>query len=367
MADAPPPPARRIPALVAAAAVLLVLLAAGTATAVDRPTQPKKLTLISTANGAALADAHGNPLYLREGDKPNKPGATGRCAALFPPAVGSPKRGHGVTGNVTHTPHHARGSDLPQVVYVRHPLYYYAKDHPKRPRGQNMEGCGFRLVAPDGSPLPTGEIGTATSRPEPPASRPARPHHTAAPRPPAKPHRTATPRPPAPSARGTAPRTHAAGAATSTPASRTGKHPHTPVTTAPGKGKGKGEGEGTNTRSAPPAPPSPARTRPPVDRPSAPATSRATGATTGRATPPATPGPTVPGRATTAAVGALQATPSGAASGGAAHPATATAADRARTAGAVGISLAVGACAAASAGALVVTRRLRRNATGGEH
>ncbi|MCF3965182.1 hypothetical protein, partial [Streptomyces fuscigenes] len=184
MADVPPPPPspRRVPLLVVTAAALLVLLAAAAAGAVDRPTQPRKLTLISTANGAALADVHGNPLYLREADKPNTPGCTGRCAKTFPPALGAAARGHGVTGKVTHTAHHAPGSSLPQVVYDRHPLYYYAKDRPKRPRGQDVDG--FRLVAPDGKPLPVGEIGTATSRPKPPTAGPATPPGTtAAPRP----------------------------------------------------------------------------------------------------------------------------------------------------------------------------------------
>ncbi|MGQ4516791.1 hypothetical protein [Streptomyces sp. DW26H14] len=294
MADAPSPSPRRAPALVATAAVLLVLLAAATATAVDRPTQPVKLTLISTANGAALADAHGNPLYLREADKPNTPGCTGRCAAEFPAAVGSAARGHGVTAEIGHTPHPAHGSDLPQVLYARHPLYYYAKDRPKRPRGQDVDG--FRLVAPDGSPLPTGEIGTATSRPESPAPHRATPSH-----------------------RTTHPATHRP----ATPSHRT--------SASASASAGTGADTGTSAQARTDVTPSATR------------------------------------RATRAPVGALQATPSGAASGGAVHPVTATAADRARATDAARISLAVGAVAAVSAVAVLAARGRRRNTTGGEH
>jgi predicted lipoprotein with Yx(FWY)xxD motif len=378
MAHAPSPPVRRTPALVVTAAALLVLLTAATAAAVNRPTEPRKLTLISTANGAALADMRGNPLYLREADKPNRPGCTGRCAKTFPPAVGSPSRGRGVTGRVTHTPHHAPGSRLPQVVYVRHPLYYYAKDHPKRPRGQEVDG--FHLVAPDGSPLPTGEIGTATSRPESPTARPSRPSHSKDPHAP-RPRPTATHRPATP------PRTRAPGAVTPPHAQESRPSAHRPQSPAPG--------QHTAGATAPPPPPA-ARPTPSSHTHPATATSRtpATGTrtepgtktgpgtgtlpgtgtgtlpgtgATARATAPTSPEPTLRRGTATAAVGALQATPSGAANGGAVHPVTATAADRARASDAADIALAAGAATAAAAGTLVVVRRLRKGATGGAH
>jgi hypothetical protein len=63
-------------------------------------------------------------------------------------------------------------------------------------------------------------------------------------------------------------------------------------------------------------------------------------------------------------VGALQITPSGAASGGAAYPATA---DTSVATSATKISLAIGGTSAAAAGATLIIRRLRRRAVGGEH
>ncbi|GAA3728815.1 hypothetical protein [Streptomyces tremellae] len=339
-AAAPPPPlptappARRPRALTAATATaaLLVLSAAGTATAVDRPTRPGKLTLISTAEGAALADAHGAPLYLREADRHGTPGCTGRCAALFPPAVGSPVRARGVTGEVTHTPRHAPGSALPQVVYAGHPLYYYAKDRPHhRPEGGLVDG--FLLVAPDGTPLPPagGEIGTATSRPERPAPTP--PPDT---------------------------RHHASGHTTSHPAAPPATS-HTQAPPAPARTAG------APTRSRAAAPPA-------VPHTGAPPATSGTGAAPARshpAAPTATPArstaavPAAP-RTSPAAVGALQVTPSGAASGGAVHP-VAVVADRPAASVAARVALVIGAAAAACAVCLVAVRRLRGTPAGGEH
>ncbi|MEW2548987.1 hypothetical protein AB0910_25010 [Streptomyces sp. NPDC047002] len=225
------PPARRRPRTLAAvaAAALLVLAAAGTAAAVDGPTQPGKLTLISTADGAALADAHGTPLYLRSADRRGTPDCTGRCAALFPPAVGSPTRAHGVTGALTRSPHHAPGSTLPQVVYAGHPLYYYAKDRPHhRPEGRRVDG--FRLVAPDGTPLPPpgGEIGTATSRPQHPApTSPAGAGHRTSP------YTTSdTAAPPARSHTGTPPAASRTAAPTAVPAGSAAAVPSVPRASA---------------------------------------------------------------------------------------------------------------------------------------
>ncbi|MFF5568256.1 hypothetical protein ACFY7Z_24780 [Streptomyces sp. NPDC012623] len=88
-------------------------------------------------------------------------------------------------------------------------------------------------------------------------------------------------------------------------------------------------------------------------------------ASPGSASAPAAVPPTA-----SAAVGALKVTPSGAARGGADHLA---AVDAARPPGPAGrsaaaeLALAIGTTAAASAGTILLVRRLQRRATGGEH
>lgn len=312
----------RSAAVVVATALLLALgLATGTAaTAVDRPTKPYELTLINTASGAALADEKGNPLYLRKADKPDVSGCTGTCAKTWPAAVGFPTKARGVTGHTAQTKRLVPGTRLPQVIYDRHPLYYYRNDEPKHPQGQHV--AGFSLIAPDGSPLPASEPGTgetisSTSRPESEVTGKATGRATA----------TKTPRPTATARR------------TATSAATAARRP---------------------TATARPTVTS-ART-PSATRSTTSSSGIASGIASGVASPMGSVSPT---GSASPAVGAVQVTPSGAARGGADHPAEA--ADASGPTGPAELSLAIGATAAAGAGALLVIRRLQRRTTGGDH
>ncbi|MFF1418854.1 hypothetical protein [Streptomyces sp. NPDC058280] len=165
----------RIAAL-ATATVLLLTLATGRATAVDKPTEPGELTLITTDAGKVLADKKGNPLYLRDADKRDVSDCAASCATSWPAAIGYPTKAQGVTGETSQTVLNAVNSDHPQVIYNAHPLYYYRNDRPNQPKGHRMPG--FSLVAPDGTAMPdTGSTPTAastkTAAPSPAKSAPA--------------------------------------------------------------------------------------------------------------------------------------------------------------------------------------------------
>ncbi|MER5884955.1 hypothetical protein ABT160_14100 [Streptomyces sp. NPDC001941] len=155
-------------AALAAAATILCALGAGTAAAVERPTEPGELTLIDTPGGRALADKDGNPLYLREADQPDTPDCTGDCATTWPAAVGYPTKADGVTGDTAQTPGNAEGAEQPQVIYDTHPLYYYKDDQPRQPKGQAVEG--WSLIAADGTPLPAAPAADASASASPSGS-----------------------------------------------------------------------------------------------------------------------------------------------------------------------------------------------------
>ncbi|WP_327355123.1 hypothetical protein [Streptomyces sp. NBC_01304] len=135
----------------AAAALLITLSATAQAHAVDKPTEPGELKLIDTPAGKALADKDGNPLYLRDEDKPDTPDCTGDCATTWPAAIGYPTKADGVDGSTGQTKDNAEGADKPQVIYDAHPLYYYKDDKPNEPKGQDVKG--WSLVGADGNAL----------------------------------------------------------------------------------------------------------------------------------------------------------------------------------------------------------------------
>ncbi|MFJ9032116.1 hypothetical protein ACIRQP_27045 [Streptomyces sp. NPDC102274] len=336
----------RIAAL-AAATVLLLALGGAAATAVDRPTEPRQLTLINTAVGRVLADKIGNPLYMRTADEPDNPDCTDDCADAWPAAIGYPTKGRGVTSDTAQTVLNAENSDQPQVIYNTHPLYYYSKDQPHLPRGQHVDG--FTLVAPNGAAM----LLPLSSGPDPDPTVSGTTSSTSRAKPPAKPAQTKAAPPPT-----RAPTKAPTKAAPKTlPKAPTKAAPKAP-TKAPTKAAPKAA-----TKAPTKAPAAPA-TRAPV-APVAPATRAPTPAT--RATPTRTVPPAVP-RTTTAAstapLGALTITPSGPARGGARHL---TAADPSGHYGAAELSLAIGATAAASLGTILVVRRFQRRSTGGQH
>ncbi|MDI3407448.1 COG4315 family predicted lipoprotein [Streptomyces cavernicola] len=146
-----------------ASTALLLAVAAPSALAVDKPTEPGELTLIDSAQGKVLADKDGYPLYLRDADKPDTPDCTGECAANWPAAIGYPTKAAGVTGETAQTEANVDGTDQPQVIYETHPLYYFKNDKPNEPKGQEVDG--WSLIGPDGKAVKA--RGAASESPSP--------------------------------------------------------------------------------------------------------------------------------------------------------------------------------------------------------
>jgi predicted lipoprotein with Yx(FWY)xxD motif len=124
--------------------IALVLL--GTALA-GAGTSPASSGPASTASGATLkatqikgvtvvTNARGFTLYWFAPDTPAKSVCNGACAAYWPPVLGAPKAGPGVTGKLG-TIKRADGST--QATYDGHPLYTYIADSaPGQANGNNI-------------------------------------------------------------------------------------------------------------------------------------------------------------------------------------------------------------------------------------
>ena len=84
-----------------------------------------------------LTDAHGLTLYWFAPDTPKKSECTGSCAAYWPPVLGSPRPGPGVTGALGTV---SRGGRSVQATYDGHPLYTYIGDNgPGTVNGNNLD------------------------------------------------------------------------------------------------------------------------------------------------------------------------------------------------------------------------------------
>ncbi|MET9483200.1 hypothetical protein [Streptomyces sp. NPDC006638] len=326
-------------AVLATAAALLLALGASAAAAVDKPTEPGTLTLIKTAVGDVVADKKGNPLYVREADKPNVSGCTGACAKSWPAALGSPKKAKNVTARTSTTKKDAPGSDERQTVLDTHPLYYFKNDLPNRPRGQNVPG--FSLIAGNGRPL---------SEPKTSPTRSAKPSRSASPGTSAGVIASATARVPAPA------------------------RIATPTGTRPPLMKPK-DVTATPTVKPKPKPTKTATRKPAVTTPPAPRrTTAPPPATRSRTATPARPATTTPAvvtpapvttRTTSASVGVLQVTPSGGARGGADHPVAVDSAAAQGPSRAVSLALAAATTLVAGVASTALLMRARRRSRDG--
>ena len=84
-----------------------------------------------------LTDAHGLTLYWFAPDTPTISKCTGSCAAYWPPVLGSPEAGPGVTGQLGTI---SRGGHTVQATYDGHPLYTYIGDNgPGQTSGNNLD------------------------------------------------------------------------------------------------------------------------------------------------------------------------------------------------------------------------------------
>jgi predicted lipoprotein with Yx(FWY)xxD motif len=97
------------------------------------------VTLKTTRIGgvSVLTNARGFTLYWFGPDTPTSSKCTGSCAAYWPPVIGSPKAGPGVTGTVGTV---SRGGRTVQATYDGHPLYtYIGDDGPGLANGNNLD------------------------------------------------------------------------------------------------------------------------------------------------------------------------------------------------------------------------------------
>jgi len=134
-----------IPACRWAAAALFVLaalllgasLAAATPPSSTSASSSKALLKIANIHGVSvLTNARGYTLYWFVPDTPTKSACYGTCAVYWPPVIGNPAAGPGVTGRLGTI---RRSDGAAQVTYDNHPLYTYIGDSaPGQANGNNI-------------------------------------------------------------------------------------------------------------------------------------------------------------------------------------------------------------------------------------
>jgi len=83
-----------------------------------------------------LTNARGYTLYWFVPDPPAKSTCYGTCAVYWPPVLGTPAAGSGVTGKLGTI---KRSDGAVQVTYDHHPLYTYVGDSaPGQANGNNI-------------------------------------------------------------------------------------------------------------------------------------------------------------------------------------------------------------------------------------
>jgi predicted lipoprotein with Yx(FWY)xxD motif len=130
-------------AAAAVSVIALVLLAVALAGASGSPATPASASGSGTLLKAAdiggvnvLTNAKGFTLYLFVPDSATSSKCYGSCAAYWPPVLGTPKAGPGVTGSLG-TIHRSDGTT--QATYDGHPLYTYIADSgPGQDHGNNV-------------------------------------------------------------------------------------------------------------------------------------------------------------------------------------------------------------------------------------
>ena len=124
-------------ALSALAAVLLGVSLAATGPASTSAGSSRALLKIASISGVSvLTNARGYTLYWFVPDPPAKSTCYGTCAVYWPPVLGTPAAGSGVTGKLGTI---KRSDGAVQVTYDHHPLYTYVGDSaPGQANGNNI-------------------------------------------------------------------------------------------------------------------------------------------------------------------------------------------------------------------------------------
>ena len=98
------------------------------------------LKTITIRGVTVLTDANGLTLYWFAPDTSTTSKCTGSCTAYWPPVIGVPKAGPGVTGSLGTV---SRGGRTVQATYDGHPLYTYIGDNgPGQANGNKVDLTG---------------------------------------------------------------------------------------------------------------------------------------------------------------------------------------------------------------------------------
>ena len=132
------PGRRLLPAVAAASVIALVLLGADVASPKTQPVAsgPDVLMAGHIGGQTVLTDAKGLTLYWFAPDSSTRSACYGDCAAYWPPVLGDPSAGPGVTGRLGTITRNGGGV---QATYDGHPLYTYVGDSaPGQDSGNNL-------------------------------------------------------------------------------------------------------------------------------------------------------------------------------------------------------------------------------------
>jgi len=110
---------------VLAAALVAVSLAAAGPASTSAGSSSVLLKIAKIHGVPVLTNARGYALYWFAPDTPTKSTCFGTCADYWPPVIGSPAAGPGVTGKLGTI---RRSDGVAQVTYDHHPLYTYVGD-----------------------------------------------------------------------------------------------------------------------------------------------------------------------------------------------------------------------------------------------
>jgi predicted lipoprotein with Yx(FWY)xxD motif len=110
---------------VLAAVLLGVFLAATGPASTSAGSSRALLKIASISRVSVLTNARGYTLYWFVPDTPAKSTCYGTCAVYWPPVIGTPTAGPGVTGKLGTI---RRSDGAAQVTYDHHPLYTYVGD-----------------------------------------------------------------------------------------------------------------------------------------------------------------------------------------------------------------------------------------------
>jgi predicted lipoprotein with Yx(FWY)xxD motif len=131
-----------IGAVGAVSVLALALLGVAEANASGPPPVPAgthavTLKTIKIGGVDVLTNAQGFTLYWFAPDTPTASKCFGSCAAYWPPVIGDPHAGPGVTGKLGTL---SRGGHTVQATYDGHPLYTYIGDNgPGQANGNKLD------------------------------------------------------------------------------------------------------------------------------------------------------------------------------------------------------------------------------------